>query len=229
MARTTRVRRLAGVALMLAMSACLAQADTAVPAWPDDFTGRLEVLALLETLNADLLSNDSATLTLDRWCESHGLGATAKVVAERVGAVDKVPTAAQRSILKVDAADPVRYRRVRLRCGSRILSEADNWYVPARLTPEMNRQLDQTDIAFGRAVQALHFVRHTLAARLLWSPLPAEWESGAAVPHARPQSLAMPPYLLEHQAVLSLPDGTPFSLVVETYTREVLGFAPPPR
>ncbi len=229
MARTNRVRRLAGVALVLAMSAFPAQAETAVPAWPDDLTGRLEVLALLETLNADLLSNDSATLTLDRWCESHGIGGAAKVVAERVGAVDRAPTTAQRAILKVASADPVRYRRVRLRCGPRILSEADNWYVPSRLTLEMNRQLDETDIAFGRAVQALHFVRHTLAATLLWSPLPSGWEGGAAVPPARSQTLAMPSYLLEHQAVLSLPNGTPFSLVVETYTREVLGFAPPPR
>ncbi len=229
MVRTIRARLFTGVALVLAMSACPAKAETAVPTWPDDFTGRLEVLALLETLNADLLSNDSATLTLDRWCESHGLGDASKVVAERAEAVDKAPSAAQRSILEVEAADRVRYRRVRLRCGARILSEADNWYVPARLTPAMNRQLDETDVAFGRAVQALHFARHTLAAKLLWSPLPPGWEAGAAVPPPRPLPLAMPPYLLEHQAVLSLPDGTPFSLVVETYTREVLGFAPPPR
>src|SRR5262249_28129227 len=43
------------------------------PAWRDDFTARLEATALLETLNADLLSHDSATLTLDRWCDSHRL------------------------------------------------------------------------------------------------------------------------------------------------------------
>ena len=229
MARTNRVGLSIGAAAALVMTACPAKAEMAVPAWPDDLTGRLEVLALLETLNADLLSNDSATLTLDRWCEDHGLGGAAKVVAERVGAADKAPSAAQRAILKVSAADPVRYRRVRLRCGPRVLSEADNWYVPARLTPEMNRQLDETDIAFGRAVQALHFARHTLGATLLWSPLPSGWESGAAVPPARSQTLAMPPYLLEHRAVLSMPDGTPFSLVVETYTREVLAFAAPPR
>ena len=39
--------------------------------WPDTPATRLEALALLQTLNADLLSNDSATLTLDRWCEAH--------------------------------------------------------------------------------------------------------------------------------------------------------------
>jgi hypothetical protein len=30
---------------------------------------------------------------------------------------------------------------------------------------------------------------------------------------------------LEHRAVLTLPDGTPFSEVVETYTDKVLAFA----
>jgi hypothetical protein len=30
--------------------------------------------------------------------------------------------------------------------------------------------------------------------------------------------------VLEHRAVLTLPDGTPFSGVVETYTGEVLAF-----
>ena len=38
-----------------------------------------------------------------------------------------------------------------------------------------------------------------------------------------------PPMLLEHRAVLYLPDGTPFSDLVETYTGNVLAFAHPTR
>jgi hypothetical protein len=34
----------------------------------------------------------------------------------------------------------------------------------------------------------------------------------------------MPSKLLEHRAVLTLPDGTPFSEVVETYTDNILAF-----
>jgi hypothetical protein len=41
--------------------------------WQESFTARLEALALLETLNAELLSHDSATLTLDHWCAAHRL------------------------------------------------------------------------------------------------------------------------------------------------------------
>ncbi len=206
------------------------QAQTQAPAqpgWKDGFTVRLEAQALLESLNADLLSHDSATLTLDRWCEAHDLASPAKIVAERVRGQDKPADAEVRKLLGVGEGEPIRYRRVKLSCGGHVLSEADNWYVPARLTPEMNQALDSSDVAFGRAVQALHFQRHTLAAELLWRPLPAGWEMGAAGPPAASGSLEIPGHVLQHRAVLTLPDGTPFSTVVETYTAEVLAFAQP--
>ena len=39
----------------------------------------------------------------------------------------------------------------------------------------------------------------------------------------------IPPHVLEHHAVLTLSEGTPFSVVVETYTREVLALPEPQR
>lgn len=203
----------------------------AAPAWSNDFTARLEALALLQTLNAELLGHDSATLTLDRWCDTHHLASPAKVIAQRDRTANKPATADQRKLLAVSENEPIRYRRVKLICGSHVLSEADNWYVPSRLTPEMNHQLDTSDIAFGRAVQALHFQRRTLAARLLWSPLPEGWEIGGAgsldAGDPGAPTLRVPHEVLQHQAVLVLPDGTPISEVVETYTEEVLAFPQP--
>jgi chorismate-pyruvate lyase len=219
-------------ALLAAAVAFGAQSATrapAVAAWPDTPATRLEALALLETLNADLLSNDSATLTLDRWCEAHKMATPAKIVAERVQGDDKPPTDEVRQLLGVSATDPVRYRHVRLHCGEHVLSEADNWYVPARLAPDMNQVLDTSDTAFGRAVQALHFHRRTLSARLLWAPLPQGWELGDSFPKGSKGPLEIPAQTIQHRAVLALPDGTPFSLVVETYTNEVLAFPKPPR
>jgi chorismate-pyruvate lyase len=198
----------------------------AIP-WPDSFVTRLEALALLQTLNADLLSHDSATLTLERWCDSHHMASPARLVAERVNGADKQATAEQLQLLSVSTSDAVRYRRVRLRCGAYVLSEADNWYVPARLTDDMNRLLDTTETSFGRAVQALNFRRRTLSAKLLWLPLPEGWETGAPISDGNPAMLRIPDAVLEHRAVLILPDGTPFSEVVETYTGDILAFPPP--
>jgi chorismate-pyruvate lyase len=152
----------------------------------------------------------------------------AKVVAERVHGVDKEPTKETRRLLNVTATETVRYRRVRLHCGERVLSEADNWYVPAQLAPDMNQVLDTTDTAFGRAVQALHFRRRTLSARVLWSPLPSGWEMEDSLPKTSHGSLQIPAETIQHRAVLMLADGTPFSVVVETYTNEILSFPKPP-
>jgi hypothetical protein len=222
-AMATRGLAAAAAALMLWTAGAPAE-----PArWPDSFVARLEALALIETLNADLLSHDSATLTLERWCADHRLADPALIVVERVTDVVKPATAEVRAALDVKPDEPLGYRRVKLKCGDHALSEADNWYVPARLSPEMNKALETTDTPFGKAVAALHFRRHTLSADLLWSPLPKGWEMGATLGAGGSGALVVPEHVLEHRAVLSLPDGEPFSEVVETYTGEVLAFPPP--
>jgi chorismate-pyruvate lyase len=216
------------ITLLLSSVTSTTHAQAGKPAWPDTPATRIETLALLESLNADLLSNDSATLTLDRWCEAHRIASPSKILAERVHGADKEPSEEVRKLLNVSATETVRYRHVRLHCGEHVLSEADNWYVPARLTADMNHVLDTTDTSFGRVVQPLQFHRHTLSAQLLWSPLPAGWEMQASLPKASSGPLLIPRELIQHRAVLSVPDGTPFSVVVETYTSEVLSFPKPP-
>ena len=224
MQRTIRTTLALGLTSGLTMTA-----SGAAQTWPDTYLARVEALALLQTLNADLLSHDSATLTLERWCDSHHLASPARIVAEQVHGADKSPSPEQRQILGVSATETVRYRHVRLRCGEHVLSEADNWYVPGRLTEEMNHVLETTDTPFGRAVQALHFQRHTLSAKLLWQPLPDGWETKAPPPDHGNTPLRIADAVLEHRAVLTVPDGTPFSEVVETYTSEVLTSPPPSR
>lgn len=76
-------------------------------------------------------------------------------------------------------------------------------------------------------MQALLFLRHTLAVARLWQPLPAGWDTGAPLPGPG-GTLTIPDDVLQHRAVLTLPNGTPFSVVVETYTAAVLDFPPPP-
>jgi chorismate-pyruvate lyase len=186
-----------------------------------DRVARLKAYALLHELNVELLSHDSATRTLERWCETRGLASPACVVAERLHGPHVEPSVEQRQLLRVSASDPIRYRRVRLRCGDRVMSDAHNWYLPARLTAAMNIELDTTDVAFGRVVRSLNFRRRTLSSRLLW-----------AVDEGLPSDgnrQVIPPHVLEHHAVLTLPDGKPFSVVVETYTREVLAPRRPQR
>jgi hypothetical protein len=50
---------------------------------------------------------------------------------------------------------------------------------------------------------------------------------GAPMHEGRGVTLTIPYALLQHRALLFLPDETPFSEVIETYTREVLAFPEP--
>jgi hypothetical protein len=88
----------------------------------------------------------------------------------------------------------------------------DNWYRPAALTAAMNAELEGTDHPFGLVVAPLGFRRRTFSARLLFSAA-----------DRRP-----PAAIIRHEAVLETADGSPFSLVVETYTAEALEEGAPP-
>ncbi|CAA2107806.1 hypothetical protein MBUL_04347 [Methylobacterium bullatum] len=164
--------------------------------------------ALIETLSARLLNGDSATTVLEGWCGERGLAAQPLLVARRVAGPDRRPTAVQSERLKLLSGEAVRYRHVRLSCGAHILSEAENWYVPARLTDEMNRLLDATEAPFGRVVHALSPTRRNLGVDRLW-------DAASGIPG--PSDL-----ILSIQAILTDRSGRPICEVSETYTGAIL-------
>jgi hypothetical protein len=168
-----------------------------------------ETARVIETLRARLLAGPSATAVLEAWCAERGLSDDPRLVARRVAGADKPLSALQRQRLGLAADEPVRYRRVRLTCGAHVLSEADNWYVPARLTPEMNAALDTTEMPFGRVVRPLRPTRSNLGLRMIWQP------GGGQMPNPGDA-------LFSVEAVLSTGDGVPFCEVAETYTGAVL-------
>ena len=217
------------VLVLLVVSTGAIHAASPAP-WPDTPLARLEALALIQTLNGQILAGASATLTLEQWCRAHQLAAQPNIVAQRVDGASQSPSPEQRRELGISAEEPVRYRRVELRCGDKLLSIADNWYVPARLSAAMNSQLDTTQTPFGIVVRPLHAHRETLEVRVLWSPLADGWEGNAAgaVPPARPAaSLPIPEALLEHRAVLYTPEHQAIAEVHEIYQRDLLAFPEP--
>ena len=162
--------------------------------------------AQIAALNADILTHDSATETLRRWCAARHLADPPEILAERAPGPDKPADAEVRRLLHAAPSEPIRYRRVALACGAHVLSNADNWYRPSRLTAAMNAELGATDHPFGLVVKPLGFHRVTLSAKVL----------------VLPGDRFIPADVIRHEAVLETPDGEPFSLVVETYTSHVL-------
>lgn len=160
----------------------------------------------VELLHQRVLAGRSATATLEAWCAEHGLAEKARVHAVRVQGVQRDAPDEVRRALQVDATTPLRYRRVQLACGQRVLSEADNWYVPALLTPAMNGVLDGSDEPFGRVVAPLGFQRQTLRDETYW---PARGEGTGAT-------------VLEIRALLRDSAQRPFSYVIESYLQGAL-------
>lgn len=213
-----------GVAMLFAL-AMIRPALCDPRSWPDTFKARLELLALVETVNSDVLASRSATATLEGWCAAHAMADPPKLRAELVrGAPSKTATAEQRKRLGIGPGERVVYRNVRLICGSHVLSEADNWYVPARLTPAMNEALETTEAPFGRVVAPLKPERQTFFAALSFHPLPVGWEMHAPDADHPGETISIPRILFEHRAVLYAANRLPFSEVDEHYTREILDF-----
>lgn len=221
-------RRWLVMAAAAVLAAAPAQAQRA-PVWPDALLTRTQALALMQGLNAEILASRSATATLERWCRDHDLAPETRIVAEVMDGEPREADAEQRQRLGADSAEVVRYRRVRLRCGDHVLSEAENWYLPRRLTPEMNRALETSDTPFGRVVAPLEPYRRTFAARLLWAPLPEGWErsSNPAPPCLSSGPLAIPAALFEHRAIVYGRDHRPIAEVHEVYQDDLLAFSPP--
>lgn len=147
----------------------------------------------------ELSGQASATEALRRWCDVRGIASPPKIVAQQVTGKPFDPPADIRSRLGVLDGEPIAYRHVRLMCGEKMLSQAHNWYVPARLTAEMNRQLAETDTPFGKVVSSLGFKRTTIATSRKGDP-------------ACPKDT-----ILANRALLILPSGQGLSLVIECY------------
>lgn len=154
--------------------------------------------ARLSLFESELEVNPSATAVLQHWCDRHARGA--RIVARRLQVLADPPEDARKS-LGLKPGERIGYRRVQLMCGSDVLSNADNWYLPDKLTDAMNKTLANTDTPFGVVVAPLHFRRRNLETCFLSPPADG---------------------VLRHSAVLLTAKGEPFSFVMETYTSEIL-------
>ncbi len=106
------------------------------------------------------------------------------------------PDAAMPARLRVADAAEIMHRRVRLHAAGRPVSEADLWYVPARLWPGMAESLATTTIPFGTVVAPMRPARETINSRIF------------------PATAA---FALQHVALLTDNNGLPIAMVNEFY------------
>ncbi len=154
--------------------------------------------------SAAVLTSRAAVLSLHRKLLA---SASATAVLREVfgGPVEiaRVPEAvlpasrAQCAALGVGYPEEVMHRRVVLMAAGRAVSDADLWYVPARLWPGMAAALLRSATPFGSVVAPMQPSRETMAARVC---TPGE------------------AYALHHEALL-LAGSLPIALVHEFYRK----------
>jgi len=173
------------------------------------------VLAELDRFDRILRESDSATTMLTDWMRARsGRNTTTSLVARRLRDEAKIiPDQAMIRRLKVEGPADLAWRRVRLMDGRRVLSDARNIYVPARLTEAMRRLLEETDIPFGTVIASLAPTRETLEVERYWPG-----DGGDVVPASR----RLPARLLRHDALVRDAQGRPLCAVSEVYTRNIL-------
>ena len=108
------------------------------------------------------------------------------------------------------------YRRVQLVIAGTILVDADNWYFPARLTSDMRRELETTDIPFGCVIVALRPQRRTF---LVKRCAPAELEAAheKRESHTRGPASTRLDHVFEHRALIQSDNGRALAVVHERY------------
>jgi len=156
-------------------------------------------------LGRALQAEPSATKVLQAYCGRLAPGVPVTAIA--LPSDDRPPPPVLRERFALGQDETIRVRHVSLRCGTIVLSDAWNWYIPQRLTADMNRQLETTNTPFGRVVSGLRFARHAISSET--EALPAG-------------------VFLRNTAMLTRSgDGLPFSLVVENYQSAGFEALPP--
>jgi hypothetical protein len=219
------------ISLAAVSTAAATQRSTATPGfagWPTDITARLEATIFLQSLDVELLTSDTEELALDRWCTVHGLLSGSEMRIDRVIDAEESPSEAQRRTLAVSGNERVRHRKIRALCGATVVLEADEWFLPASVSSQLDAQLENSNWPFDANVEALHFKRRILSDTLLWPQLPELQRSpsekgGPATQAVQP----LPAWVLKHHVLVMLPDGRPFAEIQENYTGSLLAFPCP--
>jgi len=176
-----------------------------------------EAAALVRELSDHLLHASTATEALHAWCAARGLSAGPITAVKQH--LDR-PRYADDDVL--DELRPARHERIAYRCvqlvrGLVVLSEADNWFIPERLPPEVRSALEATDMPFGAAIARLRPSRRTYFVR--YPELSTASEAGTS---GCPAGLLPSMPILEHKAVVLDRNRQPLSVVSERYCAALL-------
>jgi hypothetical protein len=159
---------------------------------------------MLMQLNQRLVHSKNAPATLNHWCNQQLNNAEdLQIVVDTDRQLP--PPANVYQLLKITPDTQLSYLKQRFLCGGKVVAVFDHWFRADMLTPAMQQALAKKTHALGSIARDAGFFRRSLSNNPLW-----------------PDEGALPVFVLEHLAVIYRSDNTPFSLVQEHYTRQLL-------
>ncbi|ABE39330.1 hypothetical protein [Rhodopseudomonas pseudopalustris] len=169
-----------------------------------------------------LQGHDTATAALVAWCRRYdGRGAddlAVTLLSDRVAQPGEY-----QGPLRPCAGETIQCRRVLLRWGQRVVSEAENWYVPQRLPVAIRRMLAEGALPFGAVVAEL-MPRRTTTTMLRCEQIAGGGREAAELLEqlARAQVFSPPEAFVLHVHAMMTVSGVMLADVREHYRRELL-------
>lgn len=164
---------------------------------------------LLTQLNQHLINSKNAPATLDYWCHSYLGSPTALTVNSVSEPTPPVPQAVRQQ-LHIKATTQPQYLKLQYQCDNKVVAVFEHWYLPSMLPKDVETQMRDHPISFGRELRKLGYYRQSLSNHPLWP------DSGSG---------SLPAIVLQQQSLLYRNDKTPFSVVSEHYSRQLLPMA----
>ncbi|MFQ6371833.1 hypothetical protein [Shewanella sp. YIC-542] len=159
---------------------------------------------MLTQLNQRLVHSKNSAATLHYWCQQQLNGADdLQIVQESTR--PQTPPADIYQKLQIPEQTPLRYLKQRFIHQGKVIAVFDYWYRPDMLTAKMQQALAEQHTALVSIARQADFYRLSLGNTPRW-----------------PEQGAMPPFVLEHEAVIYRSDSKPFSLIQEHYSQQLL-------
>ncbi|UYO56286.1 hypothetical protein KQX61_10750 [Rhodopseudomonas palustris] len=166
--------------------------------------------------------HDTATAALIAWCRCHH-PYEAEAIAITLLADETVAADCYDGPLQPRAGETLRRRRVWLHWGDRVLSEAENWYVPERLPPAMRDAIADGVRPYGAVVASLRPQRiNTIALRADKAGEDRAQAEVVLAQLARTEGFSPPEAFILHIHAVMMASGIVLADLREHYRRELL-------
>jgi len=159
---------------------------------------------LMRSLSERLLSANSVTEEIERWCCERGISHGRLIATCARDAKAKFLDEESLEAMQGNAHAEPEFRCVQLATEGVAVVDALNWYFPANLTPEICEALRNSSVPFGRAIRTLRPKRRTFFVKQ---------STAAQIASSRDQTETA----FEHRAIVLREDGVPVAVVHERF------------